>query len=295
MKQKRPILSSQPHFTKLQALLVAGVLAIVGLMLLLSTRAAVHQLYLTPNDGSIPVGQTFSLDLRMNSGTTPVNAVEAYVAYPVDQFELVSSSTDGGVFDINAPSSGVAAGIITISRGRVGGIAGDHKIATFTFRSLKAGNAGVALSRTSQLLSAIDNKNIIGSLGHALYQVGDVAAAPVPAPTPVPAPAPTPPPAPEPISPVPDATPPVVGITAPADGSRLRRNGKSVIAASATDDIEVSRMEVLVDGTIYATVLGDAISVGWNTRKIRAGSHSITVRAYDIAGNVGTRTITVRK
>lgn len=91
-----------------------------------------------------------------------------------------------------------------------------------------------------------------------------------------------------------DTQAPQVTITAPADGSALFFN-KTKLSAIATDNVQVTRMELRIDGSLHTTSASGKISTMWQTRQVASGSHAIEVKAFDAAGNVGTSTITVSK
>ncbi len=93
-----------------------------------------------------------------------------------------------------------------------------------------------------------------------------------------------------------DPTAPAVSITKPREGSRVR--GTITVEAAATDNVGVTRVELYLDGT---TLLGSdttaPYAITWNTSGTSAGTHTLTARAHDAAGNAGTSapvTITVR-
>ncbi len=88
------------------------------------------------------------------------------------------------------------------------------------------------------------------------------------------------------VAPPPDTTPPVVSITAPADGSTV--SGIVTISANATDNVAVAQVEFLVDGVVLATDSVAPYSVTWDTDLVASGSHVLTARATDPSSNVGT-------
>lgn len=90
-----------------------------------------------------------------------------------------------------------------------------------------------------------------------------------------------------------DVIAPVAKIGSPADGSVI--SGNIAITGSATDDVGVSGLRLLIDGKQVASVSGSSISYRLNTKKISAGSHTITLEAYDAAGNVGSHSIRVTR
>ncbi len=81
-----------------------------------------------------------------------------------------------------------------------------------------------------------------------------------------------------------DTTPPVVALTAPASGAVLK--GAVTLNASASDNIGVSRVEFYLDGaSLLGTDTAAAYSVSLNTAGFTEGSHSLTAKAFDAAGN----------
>ncbi|MES2970890.1 MAG: Ig-like domain-containing protein [Patescibacteria group bacterium] len=90
-----------------------------------------------------------------------------------------------------------------------------------------------------------------------------------------------------------DTTAPTVQISAPADGSSI--GTRATITASSNDNVGVSKMEIYIDGALKASSTGGSISTNWNSRKASKGSHTITVKAYDDAGNVGQSSVGVIK
>jgi chitodextrinase len=85
-----------------------------------------------------------------------------------------------------------------------------------------------------------------------------------------------------------DITPPTVSITSPTAGSNV--SGSVNIAASATDNVGVTRVDFFIDGIIVSSNSISPYTVSWDSKTVGNGSHSITTKAYDSAGNVGTST-----
>jgi hypothetical protein len=92
-----------------------------------------------------------------------------------------------------------------------------------------------------------------------------------------------------------DATPPVVVISNPVNGSVV---GASVsIKTSATDNSGTANItqRIYVDGVLKTTVRGAQASYTWNTRKVASGAHTIHVIATDATGNAGSAQVNVTK
>lgn len=88
-----------------------------------------------------------------------------------------------------------------------------------------------------------------------------------------------------------DTIAPVASVNSPSDGAIL--SGIVDIKASATDNTGVSRIELYVDGVLFAQSNSASATVAWDTVNAADGSHTIEVRAYDAANNVGSRSIRV--
>lgn len=83
-----------------------------------------------------------------------------------------------------------------------------------------------------------------------------------------------------------DTQAPATSITAPASGATV--SGTASVTASATDNVGVTSVEFYLDGALQSTDTTSPYSWSWNTTSAPNGSHSLTSKAYDAAGNVGT-------
>lgn len=90
-----------------------------------------------------------------------------------------------------------------------------------------------------------------------------------------------------------DTTPPTTSITAPANGATV--SGNVTVKATASDNVGVTQMQLLVDGNVvFTTTNATSLTFGFDTTSVANGSHTIVSKAFDAAGNVGTSsTITV--
>lgn len=90
-----------------------------------------------------------------------------------------------------------------------------------------------------------------------------------------------------------DTTPPVVSIANPPNGSTV--NGTVQVTISATDNSGASalRQSLYIDGTLVATATGGSLSYNWNTRKLKAGAHTVKATAQDAAGNSSSSSVSV--
>jgi hypothetical protein len=102
-----------------------------------------------------------------------------------------------------------------------------------------------------------------------------------------------------------DAAAPAIGITAPADGSLIKRGTKVAVTASATDSGSgagtpsgIARVDFYVDGKKVASATTLPYGFTWNTRGVSWGTHTLVAVGVDAAGNSAassTVTVTITK
>jgi hypothetical protein len=92
-----------------------------------------------------------------------------------------------------------------------------------------------------------------------------------------------------------DTTSPSVTISSPANNQIVSR--KVTIKAAGSDNVAVTKMEVFIDGSLKSSVNGSALSYSWNVgaKQVSKGQHTILIKAYDGAGNMGERSVVVTK
>jgi hypothetical protein len=88
-----------------------------------------------------------------------------------------------------------------------------------------------------------------------------------------------------------DTTPPTVTLQAPAAGSTL--TGTVTVQATAQDAGGVARVEFYVDGGLRATVTAAPYQWAFDSSTASNATHTLTVKAYDLAGNVGAASVQV--
>jgi RHS repeat-associated protein len=84
---------------------------------------------------------------------------------------------------------------------------------------------------------------------------------------------------------------PEIHITAPEDKATV--TGNVTITATVTDNIGVTKVEFLLDGSQIREFNTTPYSTDLDTQTITNGPHKITAKAYDAKSNVGTDEITV--
>ncbi|UFS69118.1 Ig-like domain-containing protein [Geomonas sp. RF6] len=82
-----------------------------------------------------------------------------------------------------------------------------------------------------------------------------------------------------------DTVPPTVAVTAPGPNASL--SGGVTVTANATDNTGVTKIEVYDNGTVAFVSNQNSASYYWDTTLASNGTHTLTAKAYDAAGNVG--------
>jgi hypothetical protein len=82
-----------------------------------------------------------------------------------------------------------------------------------------------------------------------------------------------------------DNVPPSATITAPASGALV--HGVSPVTVNASDNVGVTKVDLLVDGAVNQTLAAPPYSFPLNTAGLSDGAHQLQAKAYDAAGNTG--------
>lgn len=83
-----------------------------------------------------------------------------------------------------------------------------------------------------------------------------------------------------------DVTAPSVSIASPANGANV--GGTVQINVTASDDVALKRVDYFVDGNYVETDALTPYIFFWDSSTVTAGSHSLTMKAYDMFDNVTT-------
>ncbi len=85
--------------------------------------------------------------------------------------------------------------------------------------------------------------------------------------------------------PPPDTVKPVVSISSPLNGATV--SGSVVISSTASDNVGVTKVEFYLNGSLLGSKASAPYTYTWNTVGL-SGSQSLSAKAYDAAGNIGT-------
>ena len=137
---------SKNNFRSTKNKIYFGVFAVIiglfGITLLFQGRAAEQNpppptVYLTPTDITYGANQLFTVNIRANSGNTPVNAVGAIFSYPANLVDYVSTDVANSTYPTVAANEG-GSGTVKLEAGLAAGatpVTGDKFIAKITFKT----------------------------------------------------------------------------------------------------------------------------------------------------------------
>ena len=89
-----------------------------------------------------------------------------------------------------------------------------------------------------------------------------------------------------------DTTPPTVSFIYPKEGAEL--SGVVTIEISASDNLGVAKVELIIDSAIVKTFTSQPYRYNWTTTSVQNGNHTLNATAYDGAENKGYARITVK-
>lgn len=142
--------------------------------------AASASLSLSPASSSVSKGSTLTVSIRENSGSEPVNSVQANLSYPANLFDYVSTS-NSSAWGVIAETSG-GGGSVRVARGANPAVTGSQVVATVRFKAkTDTGTASISFASGSAVVSANDNKDIMSGSSGGSYILKAPAPAAAPA------------------------------------------------------------------------------------------------------------------
>ena len=203
---------------------------------------------------SVPAGTTFTVQVRENSGTTPINAVQANLAYDAGKLQYVSSASATGSFPLSAATT-LGTGTLQLSRaipGGSGAVTGDKSVATVMFKVLSlTGTTRIDFGPGSTLIST--SGNILKITTGAVITAG-----------------------------TPDAQAP----TAPSTFTASASAAPSVLLAwsTATDNVGVAKYIITRGTLVIASVTGSTLRYS-DTTVLPGTTYIYRVSAIDATGS----------
>jgi hypothetical protein len=119
------------------------------------------KLYIKPANQDVAAGSTVTLEIWVDTGGDPVNAVQANLTYPTDKFDFNSIDAKGSAFEVQAMSTG-GDGKINIARGHIGDVKGSALVAkVLLVAKTNSGAADVSFVSGSAVVRSSDHKDIL--------------------------------------------------------------------------------------------------------------------------------------
>lgn len=286
-----------------------------------SEPIAQSDLLLSPSSASVTTGQTFTVDVRVNSNGQTVNGVQSNITYPIGLLSVASINSTAGVFDVKAQQIDDGNGTITLAFGAFTPQSGSNLlVATITFLAKAPGSANVVFQNPT-VISNISNKDVLKNYINGVYAISGVAITPTPTqsgPTPtssVSTPTPTtiptstaaPTPTATPIPPTATPTPSPIPTSAPSLTPTNTPGISVTIGAQPTETYKTSLLLWGTKTTNATSVFVNNSSVGlsypsnttWQVQVgLSLGANNFSVYGQDALSNKSTAqniTLTVHK
>jgi hypothetical protein len=151
------------------------------LFLLLPASVFAASLNVSPSTGVYKTGQTFTVNVVVNTAGAPVNASDGTVSFNPRELSVVAVSRTSSIFNLwtAEPAFSNSAGTVTYSGGVPTGYTGALGVVmSVTFRSLTSGTARVSLTNASVLAADGRGTNVLTTMNGGTYTLSAVEAQP---------------------------------------------------------------------------------------------------------------------
>lgn len=135
---------------------------------------AAGTLYLSPASKTVSQGTSFSLQIRENSDSDNVNAVQANLSYDANKLDFVGFDLVGTAFDVQLVKSGGGGSVSTSQINTAGGKTGDQLVVTVTFKAKVAGSTSISFASGSALVRTNDTQNILSGTSGATITITSI-------------------------------------------------------------------------------------------------------------------------
>jgi hypothetical protein len=287
-------------FKKLRLVLAAGLLAGAGLFLAgghsqTAEAQSANSIYLTPAAANYKVGDSFAVEVHVNS-SEQINTVEAHLSYD-GSLQFVSIDDAGGAFGIPAEKSG-GSGQVSLAMGTTAAVSGDQFVAKVNFKAVAVGSGTVQMLDSSQALSSTTFTNVITTRKGGAYAVaaqssgsGSATTTTTPSTTTT---TPTQSGSTSSTAPTKATNYAKVSIAPQGNEATTPLPGDSVVELQAPATIEtapdvdreVSKVEYLLNGKVVSTDTTPPYSHSVDTNKLRNGTYTLTTKTYYKDGKV---------
>lgn len=164
-----------PNFLIVNLIIVLFVVAPLIYPLKAEIKEAV--LYVSPNSGTIPIGNTFTVSFYVNTNGNFINAVQTKILFPSEKLQIVSPSTGKSCLEIwlKQPTYSNSEGWLELSGGiSAPGINTDScLLLTVTFRAKEIGTASLRFDTAKSKVLLADGKgtDVLGQTKGGVYEL----------------------------------------------------------------------------------------------------------------------------
>lgn len=147
---------------------------LLTLCLALPAFAGGASVFISPGSKSFRVGDSFSIEVKVDTGGSAINASQAVIYFPTDKLEALSISKDNSIFTLwpEEPAFSNSSGEISFSGGRPHpGFNGRGNIITAYFKTKEEGAANFSLGRVSVLADDGKGTDILIFVREAKYSI----------------------------------------------------------------------------------------------------------------------------
>ena len=169
------------YFTPIPLLLTTCLCLLACLALPAISEAAT--LSVAPGTGVYKTGQTFTVNLVVNTAGVPVNAADGSLTFDPRELSVVAVGRTSSIFNLwtAEPAFSNAAGTISFSGGVPTGYTGAGGVVmSITFKSLTSGTARVAISSASVLAADGRGTNVLTGMSGGTFTLAAVESTPAP-------------------------------------------------------------------------------------------------------------------
>lgn len=225
--------------------------------------AASSALWLSPATKSVQIGDTFPIEVRLNTGGDEITSVQIDLVYDRTALEFVSSTQSGSPYQFaivedSGDAKRISVAVMPTSTGANGATGSNELATTATFKALKgSGTYPITLKDTTKVLRKDNTESPVTRTGGSYT-----------------------------LTAPPETTKPTVSITAPVNGQTVSNTVS--ITANASDNVGVTRVDFYRGTSRIFQDSSAPYSYAWDTKSVSNGGYQLTARAYDAAGNEQT-------
>jgi hypothetical protein len=128
-------------------------------------------LYLSPASQEVARGSNFTVQVRVDTQGSDVNAVQANIQFPQDKLDLVKINEEGSGFSIKAEQK-EEKGLVRLGRGNVVSVKGDQLVVSLEFKAKgDVGEAAIEFAQNSAIVDGKTNKDILSETKSGSYSL----------------------------------------------------------------------------------------------------------------------------